>query len=306
MKPVVIGTRGSPLALAQANLTAAALAATHGWDERTAQAHLATRIIKTTGDAIQTSSLAEAGGKGLFTKEIDEAQLRGEVDIAVHSAKDLPTVLPEGLVLAGYLPREDVRDALLSRHGPTLADLPQGALIGSASIRRCAMARRYRPDLRTALLRGSVGTRISRIEAGEFDATFLAIAGLNRLGLADKAAGVIPVETFLPAVGQGAIAFVARRDDATTLTQIANISCAATGHAVTAERAMLAVLDGSCRTPIAGHARMVDGVMHLKGLVISPDGSAWAEGERQGPVSDAARMGHDLGHDLKARSPNLS
>jgi hydroxymethylbilane synthase len=306
LKPIVIGTRGSPLALAQATLTCATLAAHHGWDAASAQAHLSTRIIKTTGDAIQTSSLAEAGGKGLFTKEIDEAQLRGEVDIAVHSAKDLPTLLPEGLVLAGYLPREDVRDALLSRHGPTLADLPQGALIGSASIRRCAMARRFRPDLRTTLLRGSVGTRIARIEAGEFDATFLAIAGLNRLGLADKAAGVIPIETFLPAVGQGAIAFVTRADDAASLAHVAAIACPSTGHAVTAERAMLAVLDGSCRTPIAGHARLVDGRLHLSGLVISPDGTAWAEGERHASVSDAARMGHELGHDLKARSPNLS
>jgi hydroxymethylbilane synthase len=302
-KPTVIGTRGSPLALAQAHLTRSCLARAYGLDAVEAERLITIRIIKTTGDAIQTSALSESGGKGLFTKEIDEAQLRGEVGIAVHSAKDLPTTLPPSLVLAGFLPREDVRDALISPYAKTLEALPRGARIGSASIRRCAMARRVRPDITTHLLRGSVGTRLTRIEAGEFDATFLAIAGLNRLGLSDKASGIIPVESFLPAVGQGAIALVARVDDPAALAAVSAISCTVTHEALNAERAMLGVLDGSCRTPIGGYARMIGEQFVLHGLVISPDGTEWAEGQREGSPDDAARMGDDLGRDLKARQP---
>ena len=299
-KPLVLGTRGSPLALAQAHELAGRLSAALG----RAVADFPLDIIKTTGDAIQDRALSEAGGKGLFTKEIDAAQLAGKVDIAVHSSKDLPTTLPDGLVIAGYLPREDARDALIARGVlGGLVDLPAGAHIGSASLRRQAIVKRARPDCAVSLLRGSVGTRLDKVMAGQYDATLLAIAGLRRLGLADKASAILSTDEMLPAVGQGAIGLVIRVGDDAARRAVEAVSCAATGHAVSAERAMLMVLDGSCRTPIAGHATLSGGMLTLKGLVLAPDGGSVAEGERAGPVTDAARMGEDLGHDLRARAP---
>jgi hydroxymethylbilane synthase len=300
MKPLVLGTRGSPLALAQAHELAGRLAAALG----EAVDRFPLDVIRTTGDAIQDRALSEAGGKGLFTKEIDAAQLAGRVDIAVHSSKDLPTALPDGLVIAGYLPREDARDALICR-APVegLAGLPSGAHVGSASLRRQAMVKRARPDCTVSLLRGSVGTRLDKVMGGAFDATLLAIAGLRRLGLADKASAVLSTDEMLPAVGQGAIGLVVRAGDEAALGAVAAVGCAETDIRVTAERAMLTVLDGSCRTPIAGHATVSGSTVTLKGLVLSPDGSGHAEGEISGPVADAARLGAELGRDLRARAP---
>lgn len=296
----VVGTRGSPLAMAQANEFSRRVAQAHGWasDELTIQA------IKTSGDQIQDRPLSEAGGKGLFTRELDIEQAAGRIDFAVHSAKDLPTVLPEGLVIAGYLPREDVRDALIARDVTRIEDLPQGATVGSASLRRQAMLRRLRPDLDIVLLRGNVARRLSKVESGEIAATLLAIAGLNRLGMADVATTILPIEQFLPAVGQGAIAVTVRADDEAAAEAVAPILCRDTGIALAAERAMLTVLDGSCRTPIAGHATVTDGSVHLRGLLLSPDGSASAADEITGPVSDAAALGTELGRRLRVRAPH--
>jgi hydroxymethylbilane synthase len=295
----VIGTRGSPLALAQAHEFAGRLAQAQGWGVD----DLPLDIIKTTGDAIQDRPLSEAGGKGLFTKEIDAAQLSRRIDYAIHSAKDLPTALPDGIVIAGYLPREDVRDALIARDAATIAELPEGAIVGSASLRRQAMLRRLRPDLRIVLLRGNVGTRLSKIAGGELDATLLAYAGLRRLGLADKASGVLPVEQFLPAVGQGAIAVAIRAQDEASRAALDPILCRDTGIALAAERAFLTELDGSCRTPIAGHATVTGDRVHLRGLLLSPDGTAVAEDETSGPVNDAAELGAELGRRLRVLAP---
>lgn len=296
---LVIGTRGSPLALAQAHETQGHLAAALG---RAAEA-FPLDVITTTGDAITDRALSEAGGKGLFTKEIDAAQLAGRVAIAVHSAKDLPTALPPGLVIAGYLPREDVRDAFIGGAAARIEDLPAGAVVGSASLRRQALLRRLRPDIEVALLRGNVGTRLSRVAQGDFAGTLLALAGLRRLGLDARATQVLDTDTFLPAVGQGAIALVTREADAAARDAVAAIACPVTGAAVTAERAFLTVLDGSCRTPIAGHARIVEGALRFRGLVLSPDGRQAVEVERHGASADAALLGEDAGRDTLARMP---
>jgi hydroxymethylbilane synthase len=296
---LVIGTRGSPLALAQAHELAGRLAVAHD----TTADHFPLDVIKTTGDAIQDRALSESGGKGLFTKEIDAAQLDRRIDLAVHSAKDLPTSLPDGLVIAGYLPREDARDALIASGPETLAALRHGATIGSASLRRQAILRKARPDLEISLLRGNVGTRIAKVRAGEIDATILAIAGLRRLGLAHEASGVLSLEECLPAVGQGAIAIVIRDGDTAAKAAMDRIICADTGAALAAERAFLTVLDGSCRTPIAGHATITGGTIRLDGLLLSPDGSDSVAGWREGPVAQAANLGTELGRDLRARAP---
>ena len=293
-----IGTRGSPLALAQANELRARLAAAHDL----APDDIALDAIRTTGDAIRDRALAEAGGKGLFTKEIEEALLAGTIDLAVHSAKDMPTVLPAGLVIAAVLPREDARDVFISRKAASLRALPPGATVGTASLRRQALVKRLRPDLAVTTMRGNVGTRLRKLDAGEVDATLLALAGLKRLGLADAATAVLPVEEFLPAVGQGVIAIEARADDARTLPLLAAVNHADTATALAAERAFLAVLDGSCRTPIAGHAVVRDGRLRFRGLVARPDGSAVLEAAREGAAADAERLGADAGGELKARA----
>lgn len=296
---LVIGTRGSPLALAQAHETQARLSAFHGLPPE----RLPLSIIKTTGDAIQDRPLSEAGGKGLFTKELDIALLEGAIDLAVHSAKDLPTALPEGIVIAGYLPREDVRDAFISRRFKGIADLPAGAVVGSASLRRQAQLRRLRPDLNVTLLRGNVQTRLAKLDRGEVDATLLAMAGLRRLGLTDHVTTTLDVTDFLPAVGQGAIAIAIRADDDRVVQAVAPILDAPTGHALAAERAFLTVLDGSCRTPIAGHARLDGEALEMRGLVLRPDGSEILEVVRRGAASDAAALGREAGLDLRSRMP---
>lgn len=295
----VIGTRGSPLALAQAHEFAGRLAQAHGWSRQ----ELPLDIIRTTGDAIRDRPLSEAGGKGLFTKEIDQAQLHGRIDYAIHSAKDLPTTLPDELVIAGYLPREDVRDALISRGIAQIADLPQGAIVGSASLRRQAILKRARPDLEIVLLRGNVGSRLDKVAGGTIDATLLALAGLKRLGLADKASGILSVEDCLPAVGQGAIAVMIRADDAAAAEALGPILCRDTGIALAAERAFLAELDGSCRTPIAGHATVEGDRFRLHGLLLSPDGRAAVEDSIEGAAGDAASLGAELGRSLRLKAP---
>ncbi|WP_349370470.1 hydroxymethylbilane synthase [Salinarimonas sp.] len=295
----VIGTRGSPLALAQAHETQRRLGAALGLEPE----RFPLEIIKTSGDMIQDRALSEAGGKGLFTKEIDQAQLEGRVDVTVHSGKDLPNDLPPGLVIAGFLPREDVRDALICKGASSFADLPAGTVVGSASLRRQAMVRRLRPDLEVALLRGNVGTRLAKIEAGEYGATLLAMAGLNRLGLAHHATAALSVDEFLPAVAQGAIAIVVREADEKARAAAEAICDREAMIQVAAERAFLAVLDGSCRTPIAGHATIEGDRIRLRGLVLRPDGSESVGGEGEAPLADAARLGAEVGRDVKARLP---
>jgi hydroxymethylbilane synthase len=292
-----IGTRGSPLALAQAHETQARLAAAHG----VAPEAIEIRVIRTTGDVIQDRPLAEVGGKGLFTKEIEQALLDGTVDLAVHSAKDLETVLPDGLAVAASLPREDVRDAFISRKAKRLAELPQGAVVGTASLRRQAMVKRLRPDLQVVSFRGNVETRLKKLAVGEVDATLLALAGLRRLGLERAATALFEIDEFLPAVGQGAIAIEARESDTRIRDLLAAVNHPDTLTALTTERAFLAALDGSCRTPIAGHARLVDGEVRFRGLIVKPDGSEAHEAARSGPAGEAAALGADAGRELKAR-----
>jgi hydroxymethylbilane synthase len=294
-----IGTRGSPLALAQTHEVRRLLAVAIGCDE----SRFEVVVIRTTGDMIQDRPLSEAGGKGLFTKEIDAAMLGGEIDVAVHSSKDLPTFLPEGVTIAGYLPREDVRDAFVSARANSLAALPQGATLGTASLRRLAQVKRLRPDIRGALLRGNVETRLRKAEAGEVDATLLALAGLKRLGLAHHATALLDIDDFLPAVGQGAIGLTARANDAATQLALHRVVDAEVGAALAAERAFLAVLDGSCRTPIAGHARVAAGGIAFRGMVLRPDGSEVFEVEAAGAVADAQRLGAEAGRDLLGRLP---
>ncbi len=295
----VLGTRGSPLALAQANETRRRLAEAHGW----AAERIELRIIRTSGDTIQDRPLAEAGGKGLFTKEIDTALLLGEIDGGVHSAKDLPTVLPEGVALAGFLPREDVRDALISNLADAIEGLPPGASLGAASLRRQAQALRLRPDLKPELLRGNVESRLRKAETGAIGATLLAMAGLKRLGLVHRIRAPLDVDRFLPAVGQGAIALTARSGDPRALAALAAIADPETRPALEAERAFLAELEGSCRTPIAGLARLDGGRLRFRGEVLRTDGSESFDVEREGSPSDAARIGAEAGRALAARLP---
>jgi hydroxymethylbilane synthase len=293
-----IGSRGSPLALVQARQAQSAIAKACG----VAPESIEIKVIRTTGDKIQDRPLAEAGGKGLFTKEIEEALLAGAIDIAVHSSKDLPAVLPAGLTLAAFLPREDPRDALVSRQANCLRELSHNALIGTSSPRRQALLKRVRPDLRIAPMRGNVETRLRKIEAGEVDATVLAAAGLKRLGLLSAASAVLEIEEFLPAAGQGAIALETRADDDKTRALAAAIGDADTATALAAERAFLAALGGSCRTPIAGHAQIRDDTVSFNGLIATIDGSDVVEVFRQGRRADAAALGADAGHDVKARA----
>jgi len=290
-----LGTRGSPLALTQARMVRQALAAAHGFEPE----KIEIVTIRTSGDRVQDRPLAEVGGKGLFTKEIEEALIAGSIDFAVHSSKDMPTVLPDGLLLSAFMPREDPRDAFISRKANSIAALPKGATVGTASLRRQAMLKRLRPDLVVVPLRGNVETRLRKLDEGVADATLLAIAGLKRLGLADAATAVLDAEAFLPAVGQGAIGIETRTSDTKTRDVVASINHPDTAHALTAERAFLAVLDGSCRTPIAGHATITNGNIRFRGMIVKPDGSEWFETLREGDVRDAEKLGADAGAELK-------
>jgi hydroxymethylbilane synthase len=263
-------------------------------------ASLSVQVIRTTGDRVLDRPLADVGGKGLFSKEIDEAMLAGRIDIAVHSVKDLPTWLPEGIVLAAVLPREDPRDVLIAAVS-RIADLPPGAIVGTSSPRRQAQILARRPNLCISLLRGNVQTRLARVAEGAVAATLLARAGLCRLGLLD-AGVIIEPEEMLPAVGQGAIGVTCRTGDAIVREMMASIDDPETMREITAERSMLAVLDGSCRTPIGGLARHERGVLILRGMVARPDGSLLLEGVRGGNLSDGPAMGRDLGRELRSRA----
>ncbi|WP_298963683.1 hydroxymethylbilane synthase [uncultured Roseibium sp.] len=295
--PLRIGTRGSALALAQAHETRERLMVAHGLGEDAFEIV----VIKTSGDKIQHRPLSEVGGKGLFTKEIEEALLDGRIDIAVHSSKDMPTVLPDGLALTAFLPREDVRDAFLSPKAKTLTELPHGAVVGSSSLRRQAMIKRLRPDLEVVMYRGNLQTRLRKLAEGEVDATLLAAAGLRRLGLENEITSLLGTDEFLPAVGQGAICIESREKDEATLAMLAAIHDQETQYRLDAERAFLAVLDGSCRTPIGGLASIADGVMNFKGVVLKPDGSEMHEATNEGNVSDAVEIGRTAGEALKAK-----
>jgi hydroxymethylbilane synthase len=293
-----IGSRGSPLALVQAREVRDRLAKAHGIEP----GRIEITVIRTTGDAIQDRPLADAGGKGLFTKEIEEALVAGSIDLAVHSAKDVPALLPGGLILAAYLPREDPRDVLISTKAKTFADLAPGAVVGTASPRRQALVKRLRPDVEIVAFRGNVETRLRKLREETVDATVLALAGLKRLGLTDAIATVLSVEDFLPAAGQGAIVIETRENDARTRDLLAAIDDRDTETALNAERAFLAVLDGTCRSPIAAHATVSGNDVRFRGMILTPDGRESFETTRSGERARAAELGTDAGHELKSRA----
>jgi hydroxymethylbilane synthase len=292
-----IGTRGSPLALAQADETRARLIAAH--PQLAAPGCIEICVIKTTGDKVQDRPLSEIGGKGLFTKEIDEALLAGEIDVAVHSMKDVPTFLPDGLVIDCLLPREDPRDVLIATAGTSIATLPRGAVVGSASLRRAAQVKALRPDLSIVPLRGNVETRIAKVQRGDATATLLALAGLKRLHKQNVATAILSVDEILPAVAQGAIGLETRVGDDRVNALLAPLNDRNTQLRVAAERACLAVLDGSCRTPIAAFAELEGDVVRLRALIAMPDGSKVHRQEGRAPTSDARKLGEEIGHKLK-------
>ncbi|MBA3447932.1 MAG: hydroxymethylbilane synthase [Pseudaminobacter sp.] len=293
-----IGTRGSPLALVQAVETRDRLMAAHGLGED------AFEIVplSTSGDRIQDRPLSEVGGKGLFTKELEEALFDGRIDIAVHSSKDMATVLPAGLELSAFLPREDARDAFIGKLAPSIAELPRGAIVGSSSLRRQALILRMRPDLKVIMFRGNVQTRLRKLDEGVASGTILANAGLRRLGLDHAITHLMPLDAFPPAPGQGAICVESRIGDAPVKKLLAAVHHAPTGHALACERAFLAALDGSCRTPIAGHA-VVDGDrLSFSGLILTPDGREAHEAHGEGRVADAAAIGLAAGQKVRAKA----
>jgi hydroxymethylbilane synthase len=292
---LTIGTRGRPLAMAQAHEVRGRLTRAHN----VAPERIVIRPIRTSGDIIQDRALLEAGGKGLFTKELEEALLAGSVDIAVHSSKDVPTFLPDSTWLSSFLPREDPRDAFISRKAKSLADLPPGSVVGTASLRRQAMVLRLRPDLKVNVIRGNVQTRLRKLAEGEADATLLAMAGLKRVGLEKEATRIFEIDEFLPAVGQGAIAIESRRDDERVNALVAAIGDSDTEVALSAERSFLALLDGSCRTPIGGHCRVNGDRIDFRGLIISPDGKEWFETAREGLRADAVELGAEAARELR-------
>ncbi len=296
--PLRIGTRGSPLALAQAHETRARLAAAFDLPHEAFEIV----VIKTTGDKVLDRPLKEIGGKGLFTREIEEDLLSGAIDIAVHSMKDMPVLQPEGLLLDCYLPREDVRDAFVSLKFDSLDALPAGTKVGSSSLRRRAQLTARRPDLEVVEFRGNVQTRMKKLEGGVAGATFLAQAGLNRLGMADVARSAISPEDMLPAVAQGAIGIERRANDPRTAEMLAAIHDRDTGIRLAAERAFLAGLDGSCETPIAGLAEIDGPMLRLRGEILRPDGSEVLSEDRSAPIAEAAKLGADMARDLRARA----
>lgn len=296
-----IGTRGSPLALWQAGEVRRHLIAALGL----ADADVEIVTITTTGDRVRDRPLAEIGGKGLFTKEIEEALLASDIQLAVHSMKDMPARLPKGLAIPALLARADPRDAFLSPVAKSLAALPKGAIVGSSSVRRTAQLLRLRPDLGTVQFRGNVETRLRKLAEGVAQATFLAAAGLHRLGLADRITSLVSIDEMLPAVAQGAIGIEIRGDDRATAGLVAAIHHGETGIAVSCERAFLAALDGSCRTPLAGHARIEAGTLHFRGHALTMDGKHCFETTRSGSPADAERMGREAGEEVKRRGGAL-
>ncbi len=297
-KPFRIGTRGSPLALAQAYETRNRLMAAHGLPEEMFEVV----PLTTKGDRITDRSLAEIGGKGLFTAELEEQLASGELDFAVHSSKDMPTVLPDGLFLSAFLPREDVRDAFVGATAPRLIELPEGATVGSSSLRRQALIRRLRPDLNVITFRGLVDTRLRKLAEGQVDATLLAFAGLKRLGKQDVPTELLDPRDFPPAPAQGAICVESRIGDARINALLEAVNDRTTHDAVTCERAFLGALDGSCRTPIAGHAVSEGGKIRFYGMILTPDGSRFHEISFEGNASNAERIGRDAGEAVRSKA----
>ncbi|ABG30929.1 hydroxymethylbilane synthase [Roseobacter denitrificans] len=296
--PLKIGTRGSPLAMAQAFETRARLMQAFDLPENA----FTIVVIKVTGDMIQDRALKDIGGKGLFTREIEEDLLSEKIDIAVHSMKDMPTLQPDGLILDTYLPREDVRDAFISPTLKGIADLAQGAVVGTSSLRRKAQLLNRRPDLNVVEFRGNVQTRLKKLADGVAECTFLACAGLSRLKMDEVPATPIETDHMLPAVAQGAIGIERRIADTNTAELLSAIHDGPTGQRLAAERNFLLTLDGSCETPIAGLAELSGDHLRLRGEVLRPDGSEALNGERSGPISDGAAMGRDLAEKLLKRA----
>ncbi len=297
-KPLRIGTRGSPLALAQAHEARDRLMAAHGLSEDMFEIV----VLSTKGDRITDRPLSAIGGKGLFTEELEAQLLSGELDFAVHSSKDMPTTLPDGLELSTFLPRADPRDAFIGRDVKKLADLPQGAVVGSSSLRRQALIRRLRPDIEVVLFRGSVQTRLQKLADGVVDGTFLANAGLKRLGMDDVATEVLSVRDFLPAPAQGAICIEQRSGDRRIGDLLAPVNDADTAIAVTCERAFLTALDGSCRTPIAAYARCFNERISFSGMILTPDGVTAHDIVTDGMRGEARKIGQWAGEQLKKRA----
>jgi hydroxymethylbilane synthase len=295
-----IGTRGSPLARTQTAMVCQALAEAD--PALAAEGAIETVVVRTTGDRVVDRPLAELGGKGLFCKELEAALLERQIDLAVHSMKDLPTWLPDGLTIGAVLAREDPRDVLIARAAAGLEALAAGAVVGSASLRRQAQLLAHRPDLRVVNLRGNVETRLRKLAAGEVDATLLALAGLRRLGIMPAGAVILAPEMMLPAVGQGVIGIECRAGDARTRTLLAALDDPPTGACLRAERALLATLDGSCHTPIAGYAEADGPNLRLRALIARPDGSVCLRAERRGALADGEALGGDAGRELKARA----
>lgn len=293
---VKIGTRSSKLALAQAYETRRRLQEAHGLPQESIEIV----PMSTAGDRIQDRPLAQVGGKGLFTEEIEAALKDGRIDIAVHSTKDMPTVLPEGLHLSTFLEREDPRDAFVGRTAKRFLDLPEGATIGSSSLRRQAMIKRLRPDLQVVMFRGNVQTRLRKLDEGEVDGTFLACAGLRRLGLGDVITDLLEPEFFLPAPGQGAIGIESRIGDERMDALLKPLAHRDTHIALACERAFLASLDGSCRTPIAGLAIVDKDKVSFRGMILTPDGSEAHEVSAEGSAEDAALLGADAAKRVRA------
>ncbi|TCL72772.1 hydroxymethylbilane synthase [Rhizobium sp. BK251] len=300
-KPFRIGTRGSPLALAQANETRARLMAAHGLPEEMFEIV----VLTTKGDRITDRSLAEIGGKGLFTEELELKLASGELDIAVHSAKDMPSKLPDGLHLSAFLPREDIRDVVIGRSAPRLIELPQGATVGSSSLRRQALIRRMRPDIKVVTFRGLVDTRLRKLQEGQVDATLLALAGLKRLGKVGVLTEILAPEEFPPAPAQGAICIESRIGDARTAELVAAVNDPLTFDTVSCERAFLAALDGSCRTPIAGYAICEGDHLKFSGLVLTPDGRKEHSVEIEGNRRDATALGHLAGTEIREKAGTI-
>lgn len=298
--PLKIGTRGSPLALAQAYETRGLLAQAFSLPEEAFEIV----VIKTTGDRILDRPLKEIGGKGLFTKEIEDDLLAGKIDIAVHSMKDMPVEQPQGLVLNTFLKREDVRDAFVSLDGGRLLDLPEGAVVGSSSLRRRAQLAHRRPDLQLVEFRGNVQTRMKKLAEGVAAATFLAMAGLNRLKMDDVPKTAIEVDDMLPAVAQGAIGIERRADDSRAAAMLEAIHHVETGHRLSCERSYLAALDGSCQTPIAGLAVLNGGTIDFRGEILRPDGSEVLADADSAPIEDAAEVGRAVAARLRTRAPS--
>lgn len=297
-KPFRIGTRGSPLALAQASETRARLMVAHDLPEDMFEIV----VLSTKGDRITDRALSEIGGKGLFTEELEEQLLAGDLDFAVHSSKDMPTRLPEGLFLSAFLPREDVRDAVVGRTAPTLKELPHGATVGSSSLRRQALIRRIRPDINVITFRGLVDTRLRKLADGEVDATLLAFAGLKRLGKPEIPTELLDPSDFPPAPAQGAICIESRIGDARVNDLLEAINHRDTFDAVSCERAFLGALDGSCRTPIAGHATVHGDAIRFAGMILTPDGSCWHDVEIEGSRADAAMLGAKAGATVRNKA----